>query len=211
MTTIITRLYSDRSAAAAAEASLLSYGLDQGIIQIVTADSAGGAFAAMKAARVPAGSASSYLGAMTGDQALLIVEAPFNPVGTAKTAMKVLNKHPAMDVGVADEDFYLHEYPSAQYSNSVMKDHPLMLSNPFRKLPHGHILGENLIIQSKTRTSALRGGGYMSKMFWPMKLISAPKARTSAMQGGFLFSSLFGLPLLFKTWASREELPTIIR
>ena len=46
MTTIITRLYSDRSAAAAAEASLLSYGLDQGIIQIVTADSAGGAFAA---------------------------------------------------------------------------------------------------------------------------------------------------------------------
>lgn len=211
MTTIITRLYSDTSAAAAAKASLLSYGLDEDIIHIITADVGGGAAAAMKSARVTAESAKAYHAAMTGGQALLVVEAPFNPVGTARAANKVLRKHPALNVGLENEDVYLREYPDARYANSVMKGNPLLVSNPFSRPSHGHILGSNPIIHSKPRTSAMRGGGYMSKMFWPMKLVSAPKQGTSAIRGGKLFSSMFGLPLLTQTWSSREDYPTIIR
>lgn len=211
MTTIITRLYSDQSAAQAAKASLLSYGLDEDILHIITADASGGAAAAMKTAQVPAASAKVYQAAMTGGQVLLVVEAPFNPVGTARAANKVLRKHPALNVGLENEDVYLRQYPDARYANSVMKGHTLFMTNPFSRPSHGHILGSNPIMESKPRTSAIRGGAYMSKAFWPMKLVSAPKQATSAIRGGKLFSSMFGLPLLTSSWASREDLPTIIR
>lgn len=211
MTTIITRLYSDSSAAAAAKASLLGYGLEEDVIHIITADVSGGAAAAMKAARVTAQSAKAYLAAMTGGQALLVVQAPFNPVGTARAAIKVLRKHPALNVGLEDEDVYLREYPDARHANRVMKGGPLLMSNAFSRPSHGHILGSNPILESKPRTSAMRGGGHMSKAFWPMKLVSAPRQSSSAIRGGKLFSAMFGLPLLTKTWSSREDYPTIIR
>jgi hypothetical protein len=211
MTTIITRLYSDPSAANAAMADLLSNGQDKATLQIITAKTLGGAAAAMKAARISSASAAVYGQAMTGDQALLVVQAPFNPIGTALNAIQVLRNHPATNVGLDDEDVYLREYPTAQYLNRVMTHHPLLMSNPFRSLPHGHILGNNPILRSKERTSAIRGGAYLSRFFWPMKLVSTPKPRTSAIRGGFLFSSLLGLPLILRSWASREEIPTIIR
>lgn len=211
MTTIITRLYPDSAAANAARASLLDIGQSDGTIQIITANTAGGAVGAMKAARIGSASAATYARAMTGSQALLVVQAPFNPMGTARNAIVCLSGHPAMNVGLDDEDVYLREYPGVQLSNKVMTNHPLLMSNPFRKLPHGHIFGSNPVIRSKARTSAIRGGGYMSRFFWPMKLTSAPKERNSVIRGGFLFSSLFGLPLVTRAWASREDLPTIIR
>lgn len=211
MTTIITRLYPTQSAANAARASLLEKGQNEDTIQIILGGNAEEAAAAMKAARVSTASSAAYLQAMKGKQALLVVQAPFNPIGTAQRAMRVLQKHPALDVGLADEDVYLREYPDARFSNSIMKDHPLFMSNSYSGLSHGHVLGSNPIIRSKPRTSAMRGGGHMSRMFWPMKLLSQPKERNSAMRGGMLFSSLFGLPLLTSRWASRDDLPTVIR
>jgi hypothetical protein len=211
MTTIITRLYPDTSAAKAAFASLLGIGQNAETIQIITTKTAGGAVAAMTAARVGSASSSAYAAAMTGDQALLVVQAPFNPLGTALNAIRALQNHPSIDVGLDNEDVYLREYPSVQLAGSIMAKHPLLMSNPFRRLSHGHILGNDPIIRGKQRTSAIRGGGYMSRFFWPMKLVSAPKERNSVMKGGFLVSSLLGLPLLTKAWASREDLPTIIR
>lgn len=210
MTTILTRLYPDPSAAQAAAASLLDNALDEDMIQIITAGTAGGAAAAMKAARVSPIAAAAYDRAMTGEQALLVVDAPFNPIGTARTAMKVLRRHPAINVGLDDEDAYLREDPGSQVSANIMTGHQLLMSNPFRRLSHGHIFGNNPILPSTVRTSAIRGGAHMSRMFWPTKLISAQKARTSASRGGFLISSLFGLPLITRSWSTRD-LPTILR
>lgn len=209
MTTIITRLYPDQATAQAAVASLLAKGQSADTISIITAGPT--VAQAMKAARVPARSAAIYGAAMTAKQALLVVQAPFSPIGTALTAIRTLNKHPALDAGVRDEDYYLREHASPDYANSIMSDHPFMMSNPFRRPSHGHIFGENPIAPSKPRNSAIRGGAYMSKMFWPMKLVSHPVTRSSALRGGRLFSSVFGIPLLTKSWPSRDELPTILR
>ena len=55
---------------------------------------------------------------------------------------------------------------------------------------------EAAVSASKTRTSAIRGGAYMSRYFWPMKLVSASKEKTSAIRGTWLFSSMFGLPAI---------------
>lgn len=211
MTTIITRLYPDSAAANAARASLLVRGQSDETIQIITADTAGGAVGAMKAARIGSVSSAAYANAMTGSQALLVVQAPLTPIGTALNAIRCLKRHPALNVGLDDEDVYLPGYISYQHSSSVMTNHPLLMSNQFRKLTHGHILGNDPIIHGKPRTSAIRGGAYMSRYFWPMKLVSSQKERSSAIRGGFLFSSIFRLPLLTPTWPSREDLPTIMR
>lgn len=211
MTTILTRLYSDRAAAEAARAGLLSIGQDAATLHIITAQTEGGAAAAMKSVRVVAALAQVYAQAMTGTQALLVVQAAFAPIGTARNAMRLLRKFPALDVGLEDEDIYLREHPTPDYSNQIMDKHPLLLSNPFRPLPHGHILGNAPILPHKPRTSAMRGGAYMSKLVWPMKLLSAPKERGSAIRGGRLISAMFGLPLLVKSWPSRDDLPTLLR
>jgi hypothetical protein len=210
MTTIITRLYADQAAARAVVNALLQKGQDEDTIDVITRDSLGGAEAAMKAARVPAASAAAYARAMSGREALLVVAAPFNPVGAAREAIQVVNKSPAIKVGLADEDAYIREYPTVVRSGNVLAGHPLVMSNPHNRPSHGHILGSNPISASRPRTSAIRGGAYMSRFFWPMKLVSAHKEKTSAIRGGFLFSSMFGLPTVTKSWGPRDDFPTTL-
>lgn len=210
MTTIITRLYADQATARAVVAMLLQKGQDEDTIDIITRDTLGGPEAAMRAARVPAASAAAYVSAMTGREALVVVAAPFNPIGTAREAIRVVNRTPAIKVGLADEDVYLREAPRPDIARNLLAGEPLIMSNPHSRPSHRHILGSNPIIAGKPRTSAIRGGAYMSRFFWPMKLVSASRERSSAIPGGGLVSSLFGLPTVISHWPPREDLPTIL-
>jgi hypothetical protein len=210
MTTIITRLYADQAAARGAMTALLQAGHDEDTIEVITRDSLGGAEAAMKAARVPAASATAYIHAMKDREALLVVAAPFNPVGTAREAIKIVNRTPSIKVGLADEDAYIREYPTTDRSGSLLAGHPLVMSNPHNRPSHRHIMGSNPISASRQRNSAISGGAYMSRFFWPMKLVSASREKTSAIRGGFLFSSMFGMPTVFRSWPPRDDLPTTL-
>lgn len=113
-------------------------------------------------------------------------------------------------MGLADEDVYIREDPQMELSGRVLRGTVLYMSNPHRSLRHGHILGRNPVIHSRPRTSAIRGGAYISTRFWPMKLVSKPKVRTSALRGTWLLSSLFGLPTIIRSWPPREDSPTTI-
>lgn len=204
MTTIITRLYSDE-AAAAAVAALDRGGIDADSIRTIAAGE--GAMAAMKAARVGAQAAAVYGRAMQAGQSLVVVEAGFNPIGAARKAAKILARHPSVDVGLASEEEYIEESVNIETHGSVIKGGRLVLSNPFARPSHGHILGARPVKSSPTKTSAIRGGAYMSKAFWPMKLVTG-KSSHSAMSGTFLMSNLFGLPTVIRSWAPREQFPT---
>jgi hypothetical protein len=209
MTTIITRLYPDLATAKGVVAALEANGHAASTIDIITkAD--GSAEARMDAARVPRDSAAAYAPGIAKGAALVVVQAPFAPMGTARDAMKVVNRTASIDVGVQDEDFYIREQPVVELSGKVQTGTVFYMSNPHRRLGHGHILGSNPILPSKERTSAIRGGAYMSTKFWPMKLVSTGRQANSAIQGGFLFSSLFGIPTLIRDLPSRELLPTTI-
>ena len=209
MTTIITRLYADSATAQAAANDLMERGHSDDYINIITRDGDGSPAERMKAARVAAASAAAYGPHVARGAALLVVQAPFNPVGAARHAMRVLAKHKALDAGVADENEYIRELPKVETSGKVMHGTVFFMSNPLRPTAHGHIFGTRLISARKERTSAMRGGGYMSTKFWPMKLVSAPKERNSAIPGGFLFSSMFGLPTVVREWTSREMMTKI--
>lgn len=194
MTTIITRLFSDVATAQAVARALISAGHDPDLIHVIT----DGSVAAMKAAGVGSARAAVYAGAMTQGQGMLVVDAPFNPIGTARRAMKIVGRTPSVDVGIEDETEYTQSYPDLPVEGSILTTHPLVMSNPFRTASHGHIFGQNPVIQSRPRTSAIRGGAYMSKMFWPMKLVSTPARKSSAISGGMLVSSLFGLKTILR-------------
>jgi hypothetical protein len=196
MTTIITRLYSDKAAAQTVVNALVSKGHHPSTIDIISGDSGGTAAQRMRNARVGAEASRAYAGPVAGGKALVVVRAPFAPMGTALSAIRTVNAHPSIEVGLADEDVYIRDEPNVVRAGKVLTDHPLIMSNPHRHLPHGHILGSNPVSASRPRTSAIRGGAYISTKFWPMKLVSSPKQGTSAIRGGFLFSSIFGLPTL---------------
>jgi hypothetical protein len=210
MTTIITRLYKDLATAQAVAAELTSAGHDTSTIEVIGRDGEGSAEARMAEARVPKASAAAYAGGIAKGAALLVVRAPFAPIGTARHAIRVVNRTAAINVGLADEDVYIREQPKLEKIGKVLHGTVFYMSNPHRSMTHGHIMGSNPLIASKPRTSAIPGGAYMSTKFWPGKLLSAPKERSSAIRGGMLISALFGIPTLSGDTPSRQMIKTTI-
>jgi hypothetical protein len=199
MTTIITRLYADTSTARSVAQTLIAQGHAQDTVDVITRDGAGDLASRMKAARVRAAAAAAYGPAVDKGNALVVVRAPFAPMGAARHAMKIVDRTASIKVGVADENDYVREDPKTHVKNSLLAGNPLVMSNPHRSLPHGHILGSNPILAPRSRRSAIAGGRFMSRMFWPQRLVSAnAKEGTSAMRRTWLFSSMFGLPTLLK-------------
>ncbi len=199
MTTIITRLYADNAAAHAVASTLLGDGHAPATIDIITRDGLGSVATRMRDARVPSASAAAYDGPVADGKALLVMRASFAPMGAARHAIKVVNRFPSIKVGLADEDVYIREEPKISIVGKVQTNHPLYMSNAFRPKTHGHILGSNPLLPHRTGRSAIAGGRHMSRMFWPMRLVSAQaKEGTSAIRGGWLFSSMFGIPTILK-------------
>jgi hypothetical protein len=199
MTTIITRLYADIATAREVAGALMASGHAAATIDVISRDGAADTADRMRAARVSAAAAARYAPAVQDGRALVVVRAPFAPMGAARHAMKVVDRTPSIKVGVADEDEYIREQPSIAMRDNLLRDHPLVMTNPHRPLPHGHILGSNPILAPRERRSAIAGGKHMSRLFWPMRLVSArAKEGTSAIRGGWLFSSMFGIPTLLR-------------
>jgi hypothetical protein len=208
MTTIITRLYEDMETARAAADALLNSGHDAATIDIITGTDA--QESRIVAARVSREAAAAYAPAVAAGKALIVVRAPFAPIGTARHAMRVVDKFPSIKVGVADENHYIRETPTVEARGSVLTDHPFFMSNKHRRMGHGHIFGSNPIKPSRPRTSAISGGAYMSTKFWPMRLVSSSaKQGTSAIRGGWLISKSFGIPTLIGR--IETPVPSILR
>lgn len=210
MTTIITRLYPDLATARRVVEALEANGHDPSTIGMIAKGGDGSPEARMAEARVPNASAAAYAPGIARGGVLVVVHAGFAPIGAARDAIKVVNRTPSIDVGLDDEDVYIREQPKVELSGKILHGKVFFMSNPYRTPGHGHILGSNPILPSRPRTSAIRGGAYMSRLFWPMKLVTTGREGRSAIPGGFLFSRAFGIPLLIRDLPSRELLPTKI-
>jgi hypothetical protein len=210
MTTIITRLYQDQSTAETVAGMLARQGLYLTAVDIITRDGAGTPAERMRAATVGADAAAAYAGPVGQGRALLVVNAPFAPMGTALKAIRTVNRTPSIDVGLADEDAYIRDEPDVQLEGRVFTGTVFFMSNPHRRLPEGHILGSDPIRRRPRHNSAISGGAYMSTKFWPMKLISKHRDNRPLTREGWLFSNIFGIPTLVKDWPPREDVPTIL-
>jgi hypothetical protein len=199
MTTIITRLYPNGTAAHAVADALMAGGHQASYIDIIDTPNA----AAMKAARVSDTAAAAYANAMTSGQALLVIRAPFSPIGAANSAKSIVGNYASIDAGLATEDNYVREVARADRFLSILSDHPRFFSqdmDPGRgrtRTTVSSAFGAKLLAPYKTRRSAISGGAYISTKFWPMRLVSANKTKRSVISGGgHPLSKLLGMAVI---------------
>jgi hypothetical protein len=199
MTTIITRLYSDRKTAQAVADALMSAGHQGSYIDVIGSADAG----AMEHARVNGAAASAYAKAMTGAQTLLVVRAPFSPIGAAKRAQTIVGRYASLDVGLDNEDHYVREQPKGARFLSILSNHPRFLTQDMnagagrRRSTVSSAFGMPTLSAYKSRRSAISGGAYISTKFWPMPLISKNKTKHSVISGGgHPFSRLIGMAVI---------------
>ncbi len=199
MTTIITRLYPDIAAAQAAVHELMGRGHSDDYLNIISRDGDGSVADRMRAARVNARSAAAYAPHVASGAALVVVQAPFNPMGAARHAMRVLDRHPSLNAGVENENEYIREEPRMETRGSILHDHPLFMSHDMAARDRGTVssaFGLRTLSPRKTKTSAMSGGGFMSTKLLPFPLLSRSKEKTSAIRGDWTLSGMLGIPMI---------------
>ena len=201
MTTIVSRLYADPGTAQDIAARLTGMGLPASTCDVLGADADA---ARIRAARVPAGPANAYaahLAAAGG--ALVVARVPFSPIGAARAAIEIADSAASVDLGLAEQNAYLAEQPDPRFFLSVLTDHPRFASHDLRPGysevygPVTSLFGFSLLSRRKPKTSAMRGGAYMSRMFWPMPLVTRNRRARSALgTSGHVSRTFWPMPLI---------------
>lgn len=189
MTTVITRLYSDSSAAGEVVTALQAAGFPDGTYEMLSADVG---VDSMVAARIPARSAEIYAGELTGAMALVVVRAPFTPFGAARKAMAIVDSVPAVRSAVFDENVLLNEEIDPNLTKSILTHHPRFFTrmDEITSKRGGLVstgLGWKILSDRKPRRSAQGKQGFKSSVFWPMPLLKEHKNKKSVYPGGKKF------------------------
>jgi hypothetical protein len=196
MTTIITRLYADKATADAVAGALAGEGFPASIINVIPA--ADDPAAHIRAAGVRKGSVAAVAEKLTGSRALLVVRAPFSPIGAARRAMEIVDATESIHIAGVDQNDYVESNPDPRLSLSVLTDHPRFFSMdivPGSGIRTGLIsdaFGIRLLSSRRKRDSAMRGGGFMSTKLLPFPLLIRGRRSTSAIRGGWSLSSALG-------------------
>jgi hypothetical protein len=194
MTTIITRLYPDAATAQSVAAHLSAAGHPARTMDVITAG--GDLHARLAAAGVSDVAAAAYAGGIGGGGALVVVRAPFNPIGAARSAIDIVDSTPSVGVGLANENMYRRERAKSELYVSVLTDHPRIFSSTVQEgRDRGLIsdaLGMRLLSKPKTRTSA------MGKARRIMTGALTSKTKTSA-RSNFSLSRMLGLPTVARS------------
>jgi hypothetical protein len=193
MTTVVSRLYDSVDTANGVADQLRAEGFPDRTISVITAADAD----EIARARVGERAASAYAKAMTGGQAVFVCRAPFTPFGAARRAMEVADSVPMVDAGIGKANEYIRE--EAQLDNltpSVLGHHPLMMTRDdyvgsgWSGWRLSHVFGWPTVSARHERSpSVLQGTRYMSRMFWPGKLLSSKPRKSHVYSGGRLFLS----------------------
>jgi len=193
MTTVVSRLYDSVEAANGVADQLRAEGFPDSTISVIAAADAG----EIMKARVSERAAHAYAKAMTGGQAVFVCRAPFTPFGAARRAMEVADGTPMVDAGIGKANEYVREEAQLENLNpSILLNHPLMMTlddyvgSGWSEWRATHALGWDTVIRRREAPkNIIRGGRYMSRSFWPGKLLSSKPRRSSVFSGGKLFLS----------------------
>jgi hypothetical protein len=189
MTTIITRLYADKAAAEAVVHALHGLGLDSGEVALVAG---GDAEARLRSLRVSAKDAPAIAAGVAKGHAAVVCAAPFNPVGIALKATRLMDAHhPA-----AGADRYVEEdyrpagrsnlYPAGTYFMSIPPQYSGGAS-------HGHALTLWGLVSRNVSKSSAAGRARHILPFGTLKRksggLSLTKWRLSTMLGMAMIAS----------------------
>ena len=191
MINIFSRLYENAAAAESVRTQLLGKGFPSYMLRVVTGE---GTEAKLVRADVKPETAAAYAGETAKGKAVLVVTASYKPLGAAKVARAVLGASPAIAMDGVDELNTVRSQPD--HAPSVLKEHPRFFTHLPAPEDRGHgrlsdALGWKTISKRKPRTSAISGGRFMSRAFWPMPLLKEKRKANSAISGGAYMSTKF--------------------
>lgn len=220
MTHLLTRLYADEKTVHTARERLHRAGFPRYQMRTISKRDGEDRDALMKRisnARVPDRAAGVYAESVASGNSLLVAVADYKPLGARKIGVKVLSEIEDMPTNLEEQDFKLAWQPEP--AGSVMKEHPRFLTaepdynagrSSFSELfgfgsvstkqrrikvgKGGPFLPMGTIKSGRKASSAMSGGKFMSRMFWPMKLLSTgARGRSVTSGGGTVFSNRLGL------------------
>ncbi|MEP2641396.1 hypothetical protein [Roseobacter sp.] len=205
MTTVITRLFKDEKTARDAAGRIAFLGVPDRAVSVVahknkaTPDEVS---ARLSAAQVHPSAVEAYSQHIAKGCAAIIVRATYKPLTAATKVRAVLTKWDAVDAGDVVDDYFVPDGP--EKASSILADHPLFLTvRPSRTDYEGGPvtagMGFALLRPHKAKRSAIRGGGFKSRMFWPMPLLSTKTRKKSVMSGGRFMSKSFWPAALLST------------
>jgi hypothetical protein len=197
MTTVVSRLYDSVETANSVADQLRAVGFPDATISIITNADAG----EIAAARVSDAAAESYAAAMTGGQALFVCRAPFTPFGAARTAIATADGAAWIDTGMGARNEHVTETPDLEKHLPAKSTKHDLVMTPADYVGSGisewqlsRVFGWPTISKGRVagRPTVLSGTRYMSRSFWPGKLLSNKPRKTSVMDGETLMSKRFG-------------------
>ncbi len=195
MTTVITRLFEDEAGAKKAVEKLQFRRIPARAAKIITASGDADALkAAMTKAQVHGSAVDAYAEHVEAGKALLVVTVTHIPLTAATIARNVLAKRETIPVDGITDDYYMADGP--QPASSILNGHPLILSLRLDESKHegrpiSEGLGLRLLKAHRTKRSAIHGGGFKSRMFWPMPLLSHKERKNRVYRGGRHMSKAF--------------------
>ena len=223
-TTVISRLYGDAQSANGIRERLYREGFPRHALSVVSA-SDGDDVEAVKAkimrAAVPEEGADAYATRVSEGASLVVVRATYKPLGAVRIANETFESSGALPVNLAAQSFKIKTPPD--HAPSILKDHPRFLTMAPRGThaggPVSGQLGMRLVSAPKRRdsvinggklmfgdgvkrgrssSSAMSGGRFMSRSFWPMPLLTKKRGGSSVIPGGgHPFSRLLGWPTTY--------------
>lgn len=206
MTALISRLFADEATAQRAVKQMMFRGFpSRSCIMISNSDTAE---AHLKRAKVHESAIAPYAAAIAAGNVALVIQATYKPLGAARLAREIMGKLDPLDAAGATEE---HVLPWQQdHAPSVMKDHPLFLSVVDIPVPHGPITANFGMRMTKPRsTKKPLINKRVSRVFWPMPLVSKKKRSSSVLSGGRKMSRIFWpMPLLSSKPRRKSVIPS---
>jgi len=203
MTTIITRVFPDVAAAEKAVKRLDFKGLPKRNRQIIVAGDK--AEIEMQRAGVHETAMGPYAKKLAAGNAVVAVAATYKPLGVARLTREIFENADTIDMGDVVEEAKVAWEP--ERAPSVLKDHPLFLTLPGMEMPGrvSTMFGMRLLKDHKTKRPLMDHDRRMSRMFWPMPLVSNKQRSSSVISGGRHMSKMFWPMKLLSTAERRKS------
>lgn len=193
MTTVVSRLYDKVETANRVADRLRAQGFPESTLSVITsADDK-----AIATARVGEAAAAAYMRAMKDGQALFVCRAPVTPFGAARVAMAVADSEAWIDTGRGASNEYIREVADLDMRTPrILPNHPMMMTRDDYVGSgwsgwsfSGVFMWPTVSRRRDYKLSVMQGTRYMSRSFWPGRLLSDKPRRVTAMRGGRLILS----------------------
>lgn len=206
MTQVISRLFESETLASGVAERLRFEGLPVRVIRVVSAkpnETANQLAARLGSYNVASDAAKAYAKLIKAGNAAVVVHAGYKPLGAAKITRNTLARNASVDAGKVTEEVFVKDKTGR--ATSIMDSHPHFLTTRVhnRRLTSGGPVSSGvcpkLIMTHRPRTSAISGGRFMSRFFWPMPLLKKRRNARSAIRGGKHMSRMFWPQKLLST------------